>query len=93
MTTLHDHAVSNVLYRLAPQQWGRGVASQAASAVVERARQSPGRPVVARLRPHHTASTRVALRAGLRRAAELDTAGEDGIDHIYVSPEWHGQDR
>lgn len=94
LMTLHGRPVTNLLYRLAPQQWGRGAASEAASAVVERARHRPGHPVVARVRPDNHASARVALKAGLRRAAELDTAGEDGIDDIYVSPEWtNGQDR
>jgi [ribosomal protein S5]-alanine N-acetyltransferase len=90
--TLHTRPVSNLFYRFAPQHWGRGIASEAATAVVERARSDPSRPVIARVRPDNTASARVAVKAGLRRAAHLDTVGEDGTDHIYVSPEWSHQD-
>jgi len=30
----------------------------------------------------------VATKAGLRRAKDLDTNGEDGLDWIFVSPNW-----
>jgi ribosomal-protein-alanine N-acetyltransferase len=86
---LHGHAVSNLLYRLDPRVWGCGVATEAASAVVgEALRHRPDDPVIARVRPANHASARVALKAGLTRAAELDTPGEDGLDHIYASPGW-----
>jgi len=82
--TLHGSPVLDVLYRLHPAVWGRGVATEAATAVVARARCHPLRlPVVARVRPASSASARVALAAGLRRAPELDTCGEDGPEVVY----------
>ncbi|WP_234425979.1 hypothetical protein [Streptomyces kebangsaanensis] len=41
--------------------------------------------MVARIRPANTASQRVALRAGLARAAHLDGPGEDGLDWIFAT--------
>lgn len=84
--TLHGRPVANLLYRLDPDYWGRGVASEAASAAVTRAlRHWPDRPVIARIRPDNQASARVAIKSGLIRAPELDTHGEDGTDHIYTT--------
>ena len=74
-------------YRFDPCVWGRGVASEAASVVVEWAlARSPALPVIARVRPDNVASARVAIRAGLSRVEGLDTLGEDGLDQIFVSP-------
>lgn len=82
--TLADRPVWNLLHRLDPSVWGRGVATEAATAVVIRARRHPAvLPVTARVRPANHASARVALAAGLRRSPELDTAGEDGPDDLY----------
>ena len=50
------------------------------------ARTRPGERLVARVRPGNLASARVAAKAGLVRAADLDTTGEDGPDHIWVLP-------
>ncbi len=89
VVTMHGRTVSNLMYRLDPAAWGHGVATEAASAVVEQALgHRPNDPVIARVRPANRASARVALKAGLVRAAELDTIGEDGLDHIYASPGW-----
>jgi RimJ/RimL family protein N-acetyltransferase len=86
VTRLHDAPVLNLFYRLEPAAWGSGLASEAAVAVVASAVSSPaGYPVVARVRPGNVASARVALRAGLHRAAHLDTTGEDGLDWIFTS--------
>jgi RimJ/RimL family protein N-acetyltransferase len=86
---LHGRTVTNLLYRLDPRVWGRGIATEAASAVVKHAlRQRPGDPVIARVRPANEASARVALKAGLTRAPELDTPGADGLDHIFASALW-----
>lgn len=84
--TLQGRQVFNLLYRLSPAVWGHGVATEAATAVVERARAHElGLPIVARVRPANRASAGVALAAGLRRAPDLDADGEDGPDHIYSS--------
>lgn len=80
---LHGRPVRNLFYRFAPGQWGRGYATEAATAVVTWA--GPGEwPIIARVRPDNHASHRVASRAGLRRAPELDTGGFDGPDQLYV---------
>jgi RimJ/RimL family protein N-acetyltransferase len=81
--TLHGEPVLNLFYRLVPSAWGAGLATEAASAVVEwAAGHAAGRPVIARVRPANVASARVATRVGLRRAAHLDTVE----DHIYACP-------
>lgn len=77
--------VLNLFYRLDPQAWGAGVATEAAGAVVAWATEHlPEWTVVARVRPDNVASQRVALRAGLIRAEDLDDQGEDGLDWIFV---------
>lgn len=83
--TFLQRRILNLFYRLAPEAWGDGVASEAAAAVVQwGTERQPGHPVVARVRPENVASQRVATRAGLVRAAELDGPGLDGFDQIYV---------
>lgn len=83
---LHGREVLNLLYRLAPSAWGNGVATEAAAAVLGwAAGHAPDHPVVARIRPANVASQRVAQHIGLRRAENLDTDGEDGLDWIFVS--------
>ena len=50
----------------------------------------PDQQLVARIRPGNAAPARVAAKAGLVRAAHLDTEGEDGADHIWVLPPGQG---
>lgn len=72
-----------------PCVWGRRVASESASVVVEWAlARSSDLPVIAMVRPDNVASARVAIKAGLSRAEGLDTLGEDGLDQIFVSTGW-----
>ncbi|WET82811.1 GNAT family N-acetyltransferase [Amycolatopsis sp. QT-25] len=79
-------AVLNLFYRFFPSSWGAGYAGEAATAVVGWARvHRPDDLVIARVRPENVASQRVALRAGLVRAAHLDSPGDDGTDWFYVS--------
>jgi len=90
---LGGREVLNLFYRIAPSAWGDGVATEAATAVVAWAiAYVPEHPVIARVRPDNAASARVAARAGLRRAEQLDTYGEDGIDWIYIG-NWEGTAR
>ena len=80
---------SNLFYRLNPCAWGQGVGSEAAAAVVEWSlRLHPARPVIARVRPANHTSARAVVKAGLARAAELDSLGEDGPDWIFTSSGW-----
>ncbi|MPZ81477.1 MAG: GNAT family N-acetyltransferase [Actinophytocola sp.] len=84
--SLRERRVLNLFYRLDPASWGDGVAGEAATAVVRWAvARFPDQPVVARVRPENIASQRVATRAGLVRAEELDENGFDGVDWIYAS--------
>jgi len=77
--------VFNLLYRLSPRVWGRGVATEAATELVLKATAHELRlPVVARMRPQNRASAAVALGAGLQRAAQWDSLGEDGPDKVYL---------
>lgn len=82
---LRGREVLNLFYRLDPVAWGDGVATEAATAVVNWATAHlPDRPVIARVRPGNVASATVAARIGLERAVRLDTAGEDGLDWIFI---------
>ena len=65
----------NLYYRLEPEAWGFGYASELGRAAVELARlELPSLPVVARIRDGNVRSVRVAQRIGLRRRPELDDA-------------------
>jgi RimJ/RimL family protein N-acetyltransferase len=80
-----DDRVLNLFYRFAPENWGNGVATEAATAVVRWTARLPAHAVIARVRPDNVASQRVAVRAGLSRAAHLDGEGHDGFDWVYGS--------
>ena len=74
-----------LLHRLSPRVWGRGVATEAATELVLRATAHQLQlPVVARVRPQNRASAAVALGAGLQRAAQWDSTGEDGPEEMYL---------
>ncbi|BCL16391.1 GNAT family acetyltransferase [Micromonospora sagamiensis] len=82
---LHGRTILNLFYRLDPLAWGNGVATEAATTVVSWATAHlPDYPIIARVRPDNAASLKVAARAGLRRAPQLDTDGEDGLDWIFT---------
>jgi [ribosomal protein S5]-alanine N-acetyltransferase len=84
---LGEKPVLNLFYRLDPAAWGAGIATEAATAVVEWAgRNLEGETLIARVRPANEGSLRVVEKAGLRRAPELDTVGEDGLDWIFTIP-------
>ncbi|GLU48523.1 hypothetical protein Nans01_28740 [Nocardiopsis ansamitocini] len=90
LTMLADRHVLNLFYRLAPEEWGRGVATEAASWTAWWAAEYlPVYPLVARVRSDNTASQRVALKAGLMRAPHLDDPGPDGLDWIFAA-RWPG---
>lgn len=82
---IHERPVLNLVYRFVPEVWGRGFATEAASAVVSRTLvDRPGETVVARVRPDNLASQNVALKVGLRRDVSLDCQGEDGLDWAFT---------
>lgn len=81
---LAGHDVLNLYYRLDPAHWGRGLATEAAGAVVRaRPTRVPGRPVVARIARNNPESVRVAERLGLRRDL-LEDPG-DTVPHWLYS--------
>lgn len=85
--TVQGRPVANLLTRIDPARWGEGIATEATLAVLAQCQSHwPERPVVARIRPQNHASARVAVKLGLVRAPELDEDGEDGPDHLYISP-------
>lgn len=85
--TLRGRPVANLLSRIGPAHWDAGIATEATLAVIAQSRTHwPDRPVVARIRPENHASARVAAKLGLVRAPELDEDGQDGPDHLYVTP-------
>jgi RimJ/RimL family protein N-acetyltransferase len=89
---LAGREVLNLFYRLDPSFWGKGIATEAATAVAKwTVTHESGRPIVARVRPDNVASATVAERAGLSRAEHLDAEGADGFDLIYVR-DWPADD-
>jgi [ribosomal protein S5]-alanine N-acetyltransferase len=87
---LADAPVLNLFYRFDPAVWGRGLATEAVTAVIGWVtRIRPDQRLIARIRPDNTPSARVAAKIGLVRAPAQDTDGEDGLDHIWVLPPDH----
>ncbi|HET7571060.1 MAG TPA: GNAT family N-acetyltransferase [Gaiellaceae bacterium] len=67
--------VLNLYYRIEPESWGQGLATELARAAVDAAgRELATLTVVARIRPTNVESMRVAERAGLVRRDDLDDA-------------------
>lgn len=84
----------NLYYRLAHDRLGQGLGRELARAVVEAAVEDlPGRRVVARTKPHNTASVATAAAAGLVLVGEQahpdDTAG-DPPSLVYAAPRLTG---
>jgi [ribosomal protein S5]-alanine N-acetyltransferase len=87
---MHGRPVLNLVYRFVPEVWGRGFATEAASAIVSRVLdEMPEEVIVARVRPDNRPSQNVALKAGLQRDATMDCQGEDGLDWAFTSPDTH----
>jgi ribosomal-protein-alanine N-acetyltransferase len=85
--TWRDRDVLNLYYRLTPDAWGRGYATEVARTAVGLARSYlPHLPVIARTRPTNIASIRTAERAGLVRRPDLDT------EHIVFALGWRSDD-
>lgn len=83
--TFRGEKALNLIYRLAPPTWGKGFATEAATAVVTwAAHHVPDRRLIGRVRPDNLPSQRVATKAGLHRAVTWDDEGEDGLDFIFT---------
>jgi len=85
-STAKGLSVLNLIYRFTPDVWGRGYATEAATAAIAWGTEhQPSTPIVARVRPDNAASQNVALKAGLRRDHAMDDEGEDGQDLAYTN--------
>lgn len=75
-------------YDLHPDAWGRGLATEAARAVMEQAFGPLGIDrVIAVVKPDHIASHRVLEKAGLQRAGTRLAYGESMLLYAAVRPE------
>jgi ribosomal-protein-alanine N-acetyltransferase len=73
---LPESADVEVLYLLERDRWGRGLAAEAARAVLRHAFEQLGLPrIVAVTRPEHAASRRVMEKLGMRQEADRDVFG------------------
>jgi RimJ/RimL family protein N-acetyltransferase len=71
-------------YWIDPVRWGRGIASEAVRAFIERETQ---RPLFARAAAHNIGSSKVLLRNGFMKIGEETSwaagLGQDVLEHIY----------
>jgi RimJ/RimL family protein N-acetyltransferase len=80
---LEGQQVLNLAYRLSPQLWGSGYATEVSRAALALCREHlPGIPVVALIDPRNTASIRVAQRLGMRLDRVIQY--EDSAHEVYV---------
>ncbi|WP_018295447.1 GNAT family N-acetyltransferase [Corynebacterium lubricantis] len=81
-----DGQVWDVKYRLRPDQWGQGYATEIAEAAVKAAKKKhPELPVTARITTNHPASGRVIEKLGLKSVWEGRRVGtEDNPDEPDV---------
>jgi ribosomal-protein-alanine N-acetyltransferase len=83
-STAHGLSVLNLIYRFTPDVWGRGYATEAATAAIAWGSQhQPHTLIIARVRPDNLPSQKVALKSGLQRDEDLDDVGEDGQNLAY----------
>jgi ribosomal-protein-alanine N-acetyltransferase len=84
--TVKGLSVLNLIYRFTPDVWGRGYATEAATAAIAwGTAHQPSTLILARVRPDNLASQNVALKVGLRRDHGMDDEGEDGQDLAYTT--------
>jgi len=89
-STWNDRTVLNLAYRYTPRAWGKGYATEAATAAVDlwRAEHS-AHPIVAYTTPGNIGSQRTALAVGLERRPDLDrVTGEALGDDIVFALGW-----
>ncbi|MEM7351679.1 MAG: GNAT family N-acetyltransferase [Acidobacteriota bacterium] len=81
----HDPPELQLLYGIAPSHWGRGLATEAARAMIRCGFEEHGfDAIVASTDVPNTASVRVMEKAGLRFAKRIEI---DGLDTIYYQLE------
>ena len=81
---LADRGEYDLGYRLMPEAWGQGYATEAAAAVLAYARTLPGARIIAQVVIANAASVRVLEKIGMVRERELDDPL--GPMAIYVDP-------
>jgi RimJ/RimL family protein N-acetyltransferase len=74
-TAVEGEAAVELAWTVAPARQGRGLATEAAAAALELAREERIEEVVALVLPENTASRRVAEKLGLRHEADVEHAG------------------
>jgi RimJ/RimL family protein N-acetyltransferase len=85
---LRGHEELKLMYRFSPEVWGRGIATEAAGAVVAWAdAHQPDRRVIARIAAANLASQHVASKVGLLLDPAGPDDGEDGPDLIFSRPQ------
>lgn len=85
LTAWSGRRIWNLAYRLTPEVWGRGYATEVAGTAVERWRSSGSSvPLVARTTAQNAASQRTALRAGLERRADLDVEHDSHTEVVFA---------
>lgn len=78
--------VLNLYYRLAPEAWGKGIATAAGQRALETAATvAPSLPVLARTKPENLPSQRIAAKVGLQRRPDLEVDDDTGSVVIYTS--------
>lgn len=83
LETFHVRSVLNLYYRLSPEAWGRGYASELVARAIDTAcLHFPDLPIVARIRDANAAARRVAESGGLERREDLDT------EHVVYTLGW-----
>lgn len=76
----------NLGYRFAEQAWGKGYASELATAALAFAFDDLHKPeVFAIVRPAHTASIRVLEKVGMQRVSELDDVPGQAMSLVYMA--------
>ena len=89
-TRWNDRTVINLGYRFTPAVWGRGYATEAASAAVDLWREGhSAHPLIAYTKPGNLGSQRTALKVGLERRPDLDRATADDLgDDVVFALGW-----
>lgn len=79
-----ERHILNLYYRFMPSAWGHGYATEMAREAIRMAcAYLPELPIVARIRRQNAPSLAVAVRAGLVRQPDLDTA-----EHLIYALGW-----